>query len=333
MGVLGTNDNRVRDKVWTKIQTQAIRRASDNFILTYYGFYDVNSHGVWDVGVDIDRNSPATCMVTTAAGLISTGNGQCGAWDRFFDEVLTAQGLDHINGNSNMRKNHVTMKVILLALICTAATSTFPPEAEELADADKHAQLACSNLLRTTEYAEMLSLVASWKTNLTSLGRQSLFGVLLVKMGSKSKVELQGGPVLKQDVSTEGGRCAWALEQLLGSELPVITERSTERDIAKSAYVAECRFRESVLSPEKRTDVSNLTIEQRLKLAQSEQTDYLVLAKLAMDAEPSIRLAVAVNKKSPGRTLAFLLRNDPDDSVRKAAWENSQHTRLSAWPD
>ncbi len=105
-GVPGTDDDKVLDKVWAKFQTKAIRRASDNVLLSYYGFFDVNSNGAWDAGTDIDFNSrdpnaPNFCPVTSAADLIRIGNGQCGAWAEFLNEVLKAQGLAAINGAAN----------------------------------------------------------------------------------------------------------------------------------------------------------------------------------------------------------------------------------------
>ncbi|MCS7048812.1 MAG: hypothetical protein NZ483_05915 [Verrucomicrobiae bacterium] len=46
---LAVDDHKVLEKIWAKFQTRAIRRASDNVLLTYYGFFDVNGNGAWDV--------------------------------------------------------------------------------------------------------------------------------------------------------------------------------------------------------------------------------------------------------------------------------------------
>ncbi|MCS7048813.1 MAG: hypothetical protein NZ483_05920 [Verrucomicrobiae bacterium] len=45
-----------------------------------------------------DMNAPNYCPVTRSADLIRIGNGQCGAWAEFFNEVLKAQGLAAVNG-------------------------------------------------------------------------------------------------------------------------------------------------------------------------------------------------------------------------------------------
>jgi len=102
-GTVGTDDDDVLDKVWTRLQTRSIHRASDAFVLTYYGFYDANGNGTWDAGVDTDRNDPGSCTVTDAGGLISTANGQCHSWADFMNEVMKAQGLSSINGGASKR--------------------------------------------------------------------------------------------------------------------------------------------------------------------------------------------------------------------------------------
>ena len=98
IGIVGANDDRVLDAVWAEIQTLSIRRASDNVMLTYYGFYDVNTNGAWDPGTDVNRNTPDLCIVTDAANLISAGNGQCRSWADFMLQALRAQGLATVNG-------------------------------------------------------------------------------------------------------------------------------------------------------------------------------------------------------------------------------------------
>ena len=102
-GTVGTNDDDVLAKVWTRFQTKSIHRASDAVVLTYYGFYDANHNGTWDAGVDADWNDPESNKVQTATGLIRTANGQCHSWAEFMNEVMKAQGLSSINGVTNQR--------------------------------------------------------------------------------------------------------------------------------------------------------------------------------------------------------------------------------------
>lgn len=48
-GVLGTDDQKVFDAIWARIQKgtkgDPIRRASDNVVLSYYGFFDKDGDG------------------------------------------------------------------------------------------------------------------------------------------------------------------------------------------------------------------------------------------------------------------------------------------------
>ena len=102
-GTVGENDDVVLGRIWTKFQTKSINRASDGRVLTYYGFYDANRNGIWEEGIDTDRNSPTTCHVTSAAELVRTTNGQCHSWAEFMHQVLCAQGLAVVNEKSTAR--------------------------------------------------------------------------------------------------------------------------------------------------------------------------------------------------------------------------------------
>ncbi len=97
-GIVGVNDDSVLDKIWGKFKSKNISRVSDGKVLTYYGFDDVNGNGVWDEGIDIDKNRT---KVTDAVALIKEGNGQCYSWAEFLGQVLCAQGLNAINSAEN----------------------------------------------------------------------------------------------------------------------------------------------------------------------------------------------------------------------------------------
>ncbi len=101
-GVVGENDDVVLGCIWTKFQTRSISRASDGRVLTYYGFYDENRNGIWEEGIDTDRNSSSTCNVISAAELVRTANGQCLSWAEFMHQVLCAQGLAVVNGQQTL---------------------------------------------------------------------------------------------------------------------------------------------------------------------------------------------------------------------------------------
>ena len=100
-GTVGVSDDQVLDRVWAKFRTKSIRRVSDNGLLTYYGFLDMNGNAVWDDGIDLDFNDPDRCVITSASGLVKARNGQCYSWADFFLQVLRAQGLDEINGRAS----------------------------------------------------------------------------------------------------------------------------------------------------------------------------------------------------------------------------------------
>ena len=100
-GTVGVNDDAVLDKIWGKFQSKSINRVSDGSVLTYYGFDDVNGNGVWDEGIDIDKNRPEKCDVVLARELVQMRNGQCHSWADFLYQVLNAQGLNQINGYAN----------------------------------------------------------------------------------------------------------------------------------------------------------------------------------------------------------------------------------------
>jgi len=125
-GTVGINDDQVLNGVWGRIQAKSNRRASDYVLLTYYGFYDVNSNGVWDAGTDINRNDPSLCTVTAASELIRTGNGQCHSWADFIHQVLRGQGLEAINGNNN-RAVAAEIKVGIAFGVKNWATSRMSP--------------------------------------------------------------------------------------------------------------------------------------------------------------------------------------------------------------
>jgi len=105
-GIVGTNDDLVLVKIWDKFKTKAIQtigRKPNNILLTYYGFFDTNNNGVWDAGIDVDKNSPSTCGAVYYHELLSSGNGQCHSWAEMLHMVLCGQGLDKINGENNKK--------------------------------------------------------------------------------------------------------------------------------------------------------------------------------------------------------------------------------------
>lgn len=126
-GVNGMDDDDVLDALWVKLQTRDVHRASDNKVLTYYGFRDENGNGMYDPMVDTDFNSPGTCANTTSALLIQERNGQCFSWAQFMHEILRAQGLSSINGTATVRVNIVNKAPFEFFAINTWATNGMTP--------------------------------------------------------------------------------------------------------------------------------------------------------------------------------------------------------------
>ena len=99
IGGSGLDDvNQISGRIWDKFKTKNIRRAIDAKILTYYGYLDENENGVWDVGIDINYNSPTNCVETDALGLVKQRNGQCRSWADLFVCALAAQGVTSDDG-------------------------------------------------------------------------------------------------------------------------------------------------------------------------------------------------------------------------------------------
>jgi len=122
---------------------------------------------------------------------------------------------------------------------------------------DKTVQAAADELLATEDCRKLLRLPAQWK-KLPESSRRELVIVLLGKMESlqplkltdyadmavKSRVAAKKmqwhghGLFLDQDVFIVGGRCAWAIEEMLGCKLPPITEELKPEALSKSVKTA-----------------------------------------------------------------------------------------------
>ncbi|MGB0931010.1 MAG: hypothetical protein ACPGVB_09560 [Chitinophagales bacterium] len=68
------NKESVLNSVWSDFENNEVRRI-DGFQLTYYANYQ--------------------CTSGTTNTLLATGDGQCGAWTRFFLDILKAQGINY----------------------------------------------------------------------------------------------------------------------------------------------------------------------------------------------------------------------------------------------
>jgi len=96
-GTVGTDDDDILAAVWGAFAGLTIQRASDDKVLTYYGYDDANGNGSYDSG-ETTHNDGNSCQWTSAEELVGNRFGQCTAWAKLMGEVMKAQGLGTING-------------------------------------------------------------------------------------------------------------------------------------------------------------------------------------------------------------------------------------------
>ena len=105
-----------------------------------------------------------------------------------------------------------------------------------------------AELMTTQEYPVLQKLVIQWRVGLSDASRARLVQLLLERMPSNEpltlrnyadmfimsrvesgKMEFMGhGVMVEQDLFLEGGRSAWAIQELLGCTLPPIEDGLTE---------------------------------------------------------------------------------------------------------
>ncbi|HYT87227.1 MAG TPA: hypothetical protein VEL76_00775 [Gemmataceae bacterium] len=134
-------------------------------------------------------------------------------------------------------------------------TETKPP-----ADADPRVREAVRNLVTAEDFAELWRLPDKWKATLPERTQQQLVMALLERLRSAKEVKLGNyadlfipsrmragkmafhghGLMVEQDLFVESGRCAWAVEQLLGVSLPTFTEELLRNQQDLENQVREC---------------------------------------------------------------------------------------------
>jgi hypothetical protein len=254
---------------------------------------------------------------------------------------------EHMRQDFN-KKNLSHIVALYAAVTLSFVSSTGCVMAQQpLADVEKSAAESYRKFKATSDFGDLNSIVKKWAETLSSSEKTALIRKLAFGLYSKeplsvtdygsvtiqSRVEsgkmskVKDGPVFKQDIFIEGGRCAWALEYLTGGELPTISESSSEKDIRAAGYEIWFRIQEASIPKEERMDLTKLAPEERLKLAKSEDTHVVVLAKLAKDKEFAVRKAVASNFKTSVHTLRSLADSDSEPDVRSAAVENLKRAR------
>lgn len=207
---------------------------------------------------------------------------------------------------------------------------------------------AVKKLLAAHTWDSLGPIADEWRSQLTPEQQSALVGELLrqvsriepCELASDGRIlvawrrkaglqELTRTPdaYLYQDVFTVGGRCAWAIQQLLDCEFSVWIRgdmRPEEAAEAKSLIVSEAVTR--MRMPET-TNIVTLSVERRRQLGTDRDTPLSVLRRLASDPEMIVRAAIASNPMTPLDTLAKMAESDEDEQVRKLAKENREIIR------
>jgi len=164
----------------------------------------------------------------------------------------------------------VTMLFAALLLpVCSFADTRAPgPDTMQA-----QVQQAVDALLTTKDWLQLYRLVnETWPKTLPEAVQKQLIVALLKRMPSDRALVLENtcdmvimsrlaagkmsfaghGIILQQDLYLEGGRCAWAIEELIGSTgLPAITEGMTPAQREEAARQAAYRVIEVMAMPTK----------------------------------------------------------------------------------
>ncbi len=139
---------------------------------------------------------------------------------------------------------------LVLAAMSTLSAGTQPMDRFE---AQNLALKEVEKLSRETDYQKLTKMVKEWKGQPRAV-RTSLIFHLSERLKSTKELKLENyadmfvisrilngrmdfhghGEALKQDVFLENGRCAWALENLLGIQLPPFEEKMKADDLQKA---------------------------------------------------------------------------------------------------
>jgi hypothetical protein len=134
------------------------------------------------------------------------------------------------------------------------------PDTQPPADADPQVREAIRELLTIKDFAKLWQFPGKWRRALPGLTRKQFPLALLQGLRSAKGLNLDNyadlfipsrvrsgkmafhghGLMVEQDLFLEGGRCAWAIEELLGIRLPLFTE-----ELFRDRRALEEQFRES----------------------------------------------------------------------------------------
>lgn len=236
-------------------------------------------------------------------------------------------------------------------------------------------------LIKAEEYSDMKDIVESWRLNLDSSVQIEIVAQLFERLIKTDHLPLeQDGSVfilskvksgqedynhrveiILQDIYTEGGRCAWAIERMLDLYLPKwnIEDNDGQKEFLRSAIttvVENMAVPDGVEEPKKfidniqkaiktkevtipssislikamampeKTKPFQLPINRRIEIAASEETKPVLLERLINDPSIEVRRILVTNPKLPMRALRKM-EEDPSPEIREAALSESLKSR------
>ncbi len=213
------------------------------------------------------------------------------------------------------------MKTVLLLAFCLL-TVPFTRAADQPPMEESYgAAIAETNYLALCRQADL------WAGELKDDPGLALFGVLIRGIDSRKGCAIDTIPHnTEQDLTIEGGRCAWMIEQLIECRIPTVTASSSKLDLSRARSVALRRVQaRAVPPPSKRA--ADASVAARRNLAASQRTDKGTLAELSRDPDSDVRLAIAANPQTPVSVLATMIREDSLPTVRQQAVKNLENAR------
>jgi hypothetical protein len=256
----------------------------------------------------------------------------------------------------NLELEMIIMKLktlILLALAFIVAMDdgfAFQPYSATDVRAIEAGSQAAEQILKETDFVKLTSLINESKAETNILTRRSMIGDIFRATGSNESMKLENygnliipsrvnagkmdsrkdGNVVRQDLFIKCGRAAWILEQLLGCELPTLTETTTDLEMRNFDFETNCKIEESFVPAGKLINTSVLSVQDRLSLASSTNTLGVIMARLTKDSDVQVRRLLAANPHTPVFVICQLRDFDSDTNVKSLAIKNLQTSRTLA---
>jgi hypothetical protein len=169
-----------------------------------------------------------------------------------------------MKGKQRMRISYLFILVVLVgrgSLMAGETTNIVPQE-----EAQALATNALKELMACDDYKKLNDLPAAW-SKLPASAKRILLLALSDKLTSTQELKLENiedmvvmsrlqagkmkwhmhGVILRQDVFMAGGRCAWAIEKVLGSKLPSIEADMEAKELEERVRTIKEKIKQSPL--------------------------------------------------------------------------------------